>query len=439
MNSKESTWPQDQREACWVSWRCCLGPVPSSGVPRLRALPWTSTLTWGTSDPGNWDCCSPIWRYQRIGYPPGQQYGWEDELSTGSSIWSDSWVGLTTILVVPPTARFCFGCCEFAEHQNAKSAQPYFPTTWTILYSAWVDEAVFYSEAELTIMNLLLQRRRWINGKFSGHVYMLRRLDRLFASHNPLWRKLSCTMMAVIQVTAFLVSYLSVAIFGGAFHHSSEYLSENLGLSPLLPHYITSVYVTIYILLILCHTKKWENDQRFSLTLWRVAFIVNGLLMIISLVSMSLYFIKAANHMLQCFAETFNEDSQYLNRVDIEELCSLQHQIHGPALIKLIVVICVTSFTILNTLLSNHTSFCIIANPVNTLVFTLALPTFTAFFPAYAISRYADLTWGQRPTVDQQCILGWQLNCQTKMPTFHETSTHFTHLSFWNDISPSLR
>ena len=274
-------------------------------------------------------------------------------------------------------------------------------------YSAWVDEAVFFCEAELTIKDLLLQRRRWNNGKFSGHVYVLKRLDKLFASHNPLWRKLSCSGMAFIQVAAFLVSYLAVANFGGAFHVSTKYLSDHLGLSSSLPHCMTSIYFTLYILLILCHYKKWEDDQRFCHILWRVAFMVNGLLVCISLASMLLYYIIVANQMLQCYTETYHavefEVSQNLNRADIGEHCWTQHPIHGPALLKLIVFTSVAFLPTLNAMLSNYTAVCIISNPINMLVYMLAMPTYTAFFSAYAISRYADLTWGQRPTVDQQC------------------------------------
>ena len=80
----------------------------------------------------------------------------------------------------------------------------------------------------------------------------------------------------------------------------------------------------------------------------------------------------------------------------------LLHLDHGPALLKLIIFACVATLPTINALLSNFTSLCIIINPLNTLVFMLALPTYTAFFSAYAISRYADLTWGQRPTVDEQ-------------------------------------
>ena len=78
------------------------------------------------------------------------------------------------------------------------------------------------------------------------------------------------------------------------------------------------------------------------------------------------------------------------------------HPDHGPAVSRVIALACVASLPAINALLSNLTSLCIIINPLNALVFMLALPTYTAFFSAYAISRYSDLTWGQRPTVDEQ-------------------------------------
>ena len=53
-------------------------------------------------------------------------------MSTGWSIWSDSWVGLTSILFVPPSASFCLGKLaevaeqlgQMVEHYKSKSTQP---------------------------------------------------------------------------------------------------------------------------------------------------------------------------------------------------------------------------------------------------------------------------------------------------------------------------
>ena len=122
------------------------------------------------------------------------------------------------------------------------------------------------------------------------------------------------------------------------------------------------------------------------------------------LVSMSFYYFKVANQTLQCLFNKFEpvEFDSSSNRGDTGEHCMLLHPDHGPALLKLIIFACVATLPTINALLSNFTSLCIITNPLNTLVFMLALPTYTAFFSAYAISRYADLTWGQRPTIDEQ-------------------------------------
>ena len=158
--------------------------------------------------------------------------------------------------------------------------------------------------------------------------------------------------------------------------------------------------------------------------------MVNGFLVCMSLVSMSLYYFRVASQLLQCYNKTDDvksevsrnlnradigdecwtktddvkfEVSHNLNRADIEDKCWIDHPIYGLALLELIVFICVSSVPTINALLSDYTSFGIIMNPVNTSVYILAFPTYMAFFSAYSISRYADLTWGQRPTVVQEC------------------------------------
>ena len=268
-------------------------------------------------------------------------------------------------------------------------------------YSAWVDDALFFIDAELTIMDLLLQRRRWLNGNLSGSLFVLSRCNLLFGSKNSLWMKLSCSAMAIIQVAAFVMSLLSVAYFGGAFHMSIDFMQHTIGFSKLIPHYMTATYFTIYILLVFFHSKKWEHDQRFSHTLWTISFVVNGLLVIMSLISMSLYYSTVVKQILHCFTKSNNGTTNIES--EIGNQCWTYSSIHSQGLLKFIVVACLASIPIFNALLSNTTSVCIILNPLNMLVSMLALPTYKAFFSAYAISRYSDLTWGQRPTIDPQC------------------------------------
>ena len=194
---------------------------------------------------------------------------------------------------------------------------------------------------------------------------------------------------------------------------SAEYLCSHLGLTPLFPHYLTSIYFTNYILLVLYHSKKWERDQRFSDTIWTITFMINGFFMSLSLLSTSLYYIKVADQMIHCFTETTNymefnvthSMNESEHGADIGPQFWTYHTIHGPAFLKLIAMTCLALLPTINVLLSNFTTVCILLSPVNMLVYMLALPTYTAFFSAYAISRYADLTWGQRPTLDPQCTV----------------------------------
>jgi cellulose synthase/poly-beta-1,6-N-acetylglucosamine synthase-like glycosyltransferase len=43
-----------------------------------------------------------------------------------------------------------------------------------------VPEAIFYFEAELKLKQLVLQRRRWINGSLAGYIYLITNPGLLF-------------------------------------------------------------------------------------------------------------------------------------------------------------------------------------------------------------------------------------------------------------------
>ena len=125
----------------------------------------------------------------------------------------------------------------------------------------------------------------------------------MFASHNPMWMKFSCIALALLKVVIFLVFFMSIALFGGAFHNSAEYLCNNLRLTPLLPHYITAIYCTIYIVFVLYHSKKWEQDQRYSQIVWKIVLIMNGCFVCISMLSTSLYIMKELKEAIPCLFE----------------------------------------------------------------------------------------------------------------------------------------
>ena len=325
----------------------------------------------------------PLDKYFDIGYKPTQDLGMlqsslkiaEDRISSWSAVWTG---------------------------QQAK-------------YSAWVDEAVYFSEAELTMMNLILQRRRWINGIFSGYVFIVRHINLLVSSHNPVWMKASSIALAILQLTSFLVSYLSVAIFGSLFYMSTEDLGWRMGFSECFPKLLMSIYFAFYVILILYHVKRWEGDQRFNETIWAVTFIFNGSLAGLTLFTVgkgifdsynrtngeiNLYNNNSTEYFSSITAFTSREHSGE-NLFDTEVgLFSLQH----------IAMTYIFALPFFIALLSDINSFCIIINPLNILVGILGAATYTAFFKAYAISRHADLTWGQRPTIDAQSTPSENMN-----------------------------
>jgi cellulose synthase/poly-beta-1,6-N-acetylglucosamine synthase-like glycosyltransferase len=96
-------------------------------------------------------------------------------------------------------------------------------------YSHYVD-AVFYFEAELEWNKLLAQRRRWSNGTFAGHGYVMSEFPRVLSStFNPLF-KLAFTCMVAVQWSAHFISLLAVSTFGISFvSHVGLVCNDTLG------------------------------------------------------------------------------------------------------------------------------------------------------------------------------------------------------------------
>ena len=78
----------------------------------------------------------------------------------------------------------------------------------------WVRDAVFYFEAELTLKDLVLQRRRWLNGTNAGYLYILMNMRKyIWNSGHGLRMKLFATAMLGMQLIQIIVLSLGPGIF----------------------------------------------------------------------------------------------------------------------------------------------------------------------------------------------------------------------------------
>lgn len=65
----------------------------------------------------------------------------------------------------------------------------------------WVRDAVFYFEAETTLKELVLQRRRWLNGTMAGYVYLANNSRAIVwaSKHTWMMKRLTCMMIYICR------------------------------------------------------------------------------------------------------------------------------------------------------------------------------------------------------------------------------------------------
>ena len=81
----------------------------------------------------------------------------------------------------------------------------------------WVPSTTFFFEAETSLKDLVLQRRRWLNGTTAGYLWLLQQRE-LWAGVRRL-RAQSCAVLAlsVMQLLVFAIVFLmpGLLIVGG--------------------------------------------------------------------------------------------------------------------------------------------------------------------------------------------------------------------------------
>jgi cellulose synthase/poly-beta-1,6-N-acetylglucosamine synthase-like glycosyltransferase len=220
-------------------------------------------------------------------------------------------------------------------------------------FSKWVPGSIFYFEAETITKNFIAQRRRWTNGSFAGYIYLIRNISPIILkSQHSIWFKMSTIFMLLLQCLSFFFAILSPALFASMLYKAILTLDMDKGDSIAICYLFG--YMLYYIGFSMIH-----HYHKFVPILYNVILTINGFSMLMVIATIM-----------------FN-----ISNMSTTVLASVTTIICIPFLLSL-----AHSFDVFIMMLFNF------------LPFMFFLPTFIAWFSAYAVARISDLSWGNRPS-----------------------------------------
>ena len=239
---------------------------------------------------------------------------------------------------------------------------------------AFVPLSIFYFEAELKIQNLLLQRRRWINGSIAGYIYLLFTNPRhLLDWRTNIFRKAYVMMLLFCQFITFCIVSLGPAFSISMFSYSVNYVTFEYGYE----HFDTATTIATggAWLLFISHVFV-HNKDKFHYTLIYCLLIFSFLTTMLFLYTTGSY----VYHLTKGWSFT--------------DLCWELAE-SGNLILYLILLVTFMPF-ILALFVSGkgHSFWYMIRGLPFYLLFSHML---ISAFGSYSFSRTWDLTWGNRP------------------------------------------
>lgn len=133
--------------------------------------------------------------------------------------------------------------------------------TKDVRHMAFVPLSVFYFEGELKLKQLILQRRRWINGSVAGYIYLLitdgkhiRQWKTNFFRKFYVWFLLSC------QLLLFSAVAIAPAYSLGMLYYAITYIAGVYGyFDPIIGYIVVGISWSIYLANIVVHSRQAYN------------------------------------------------------------------------------------------------------------------------------------------------------------------------------------
>jgi len=227
-------------------------------------------------------------------------------------------------------------------------------------YTTWVDGTVFKFQAETTLKSFILQRRRWINGAFSCYLWnCVVHPGLIIRSRHSIFRKFMILLLYWLQLLNYIFAMGTYGVMSGSLYISLLSLFDINSKISLL---ITLIYGFIVINHLIVH-----KFHVFSRLLTVIVSFVNAIVLVL-IVSGFVYeivkwgglvFTDIGRTMIVCSALTI------ISIPFVMTLISLDIKSFGYLLLTLI-------------------------------PYWLFLPTLVGTFVMYSISRFSDITWGNR-------------------------------------------
>lgn len=254
--------------------------------------------------------------------------------------------------------------------------------------------ATFYYEAETSIMSLVKQRRRWINGTIAAYLWLLfKKPSLIWNSFNiSIWRKLLIYFLIFVQAYQFLFVFISPSIFLILFRTA---LIELNWKETLYSDYWFMILMVLYLLFVWASSYGHARDWMFY-----IGILVGIFVELLAIAGITKSIVYQALRTQDDFYESINYTGSgpipgYIGNFSWLDLIPF-------GLLGLVAIL-----PIIGALFASPRSFMYVLR--SGVYFLLFLPTLVGVFGIYSICNYSDFSWGNRDSNGSADKLGSRL------------------------------